>query len=153
MSRIAAGVLGTALIAIYYVGSRRLVTTDQQWFRSLSKPAWQPPRVVVGLIWPYNFAMLIIATWVVASRLPNTHQSVWLSSLALSVVATLSWAWLFFSRHSLLASAVALTLATLFTIPLLAISFRASLVLGVAFVPYQLWLALATSLAFGYSSQ
>ena len=41
-------------------------------------------------------------------------------------------------------------LATVFTIPLLVIAFRVSPVLGIAFLPYQLWLAVATSLAFGY---
>ena len=62
MSRNIVGVLGTAIIAIYIFGSGRLVTTDQQWYRLLSKPAWQPPSYVVGLIWPYNFALLIAAT-------------------------------------------------------------------------------------------
>jgi tryptophan-rich sensory protein len=78
---------------------------------------------------------------------------VWLISLALSVAAALVWAWLFFKLHSLPASAVALVFASLFTIPLLVISFRTSPALGIAFVPYQIWLAVATSLAFGYASQ
>ncbi|NCV76028.1 tryptophan-rich sensory protein, partial [bacterium] len=54
--------------------------------------------------------------------------------------------------HSLPASAVALVFASLFTIPLLVISFRASPALGIAFVPYQIWLAIATALAFNYAS-
>ena len=153
MSRNIVGFLGTAIIAIYIFGSGRLVTTDQQWYRTLLKPSWQPPSYVIGLIWPYNFALLIAATWVVASRLSSTHQLVWLISLALSVAAALVWAWLFFKLHSLPASAIALVLASLFTIPLLVISFRASPALGIAFVPYQLWLAVATSLAFSYASQ
>ena len=152
MNRNIVGILGTAIIAIYIIGSGRLVTTDQQWYRSLPKPAWQPPSIVIGLIWPYNFALLIIATWVIASRLSNAQQLVWLISLALSVAAALSWAWLFFKLHSLPASAVALVFASLFTIPLLVISFRASPALGIALVPYQLWLAVATSLAFSYAS-
>ena len=119
MSRNVVGIFGTAIIAVYVIGSGRLVATDTQWYRTLIKPAWQPPGVVVGLIWPYNFALLIIATWVVSSRLSSTHQLVWLSCLALSVVASLSWAWLFFNPHSLIASAVALVLASAFTIPLL----------------------------------
>jgi len=147
------GILGTAIVAIYIFGSGRLVTTDQQWYRSLPKPSWQPPSFVVGLIWPYNFALLIAASWIVASRLSNTQQLVWLISLALSVAAALVWAWLFFKLHSLPASAVALVFASLFTIPLLVISFRASPALGIAFVPYQIWLAIATSLAFSYASQ
>jgi len=97
MSHIVVGILGTAIIAIYAVSSRRLVATDSQWYRSLVKPAWQPPRVVIGLIWPYNFAMLTTATWVVASHLSNTHHLVWLMSLTLSVLASLAWAWLFFN--------------------------------------------------------
>ncbi len=152
MSSNIVGILGTAIIAIYIFGSGRLVTTDQQWYRTLPKPSWQPPSYVVGLIWPYNFALLIAASWIVASRLSSTHQLVWLISLALSVAAALVWAWLFFKLHSLPASAVALVFASLFTIPLLVISFRASPALGIAFVPYQLWLAVATALAFSYAS-
>ena len=153
MSRNIVGITGTAIIAIYVVLSGRWVATDAQWYRSLSKPAWQPPSFLFGLIWPYNFAMLVVATWIVASRLSNTHQLVWLISLALSVAAALVWAWLFFKLHALPASAVALVFASLFTIPLLVISFRASPALGIAFVPYQIWLAIATSLAFSYSAQ
>ena len=153
VSRIAVGILGTAIIAIYAVSSGRLVATDTQWYRSLEKPAWQPPGIVVGLIWPYNFAMLTTATWIVASRLSGTHHLIWLTSLALSVLAAIAWAWLFFTPHALFASGVALVFATLFAIPLLVVSFSASLALGFAFVPYQLWLILATSIAFAFSAQ
>jgi len=152
MSRIVVGILGTAIIALYAVGSGRLVATDTQWYRSLSQPAWKPPSIVIGLIWPYNFAMLTTASWVVAGRLSSTHHLIWLASLTLSVLAALAWAWLFFNPHALIASGVALVFATLFAVPLLVISFNASPALGIAFVPYQLWLVLATSLAFGYSA-
>ena len=152
MSRNVVGVLGTVIIAIYIIGSSRWVATDAQWYRSLPRPSWQPPSSVFGIIWPYNFAMLVVATWLVASRLSNTSHVVWLVSLALSVVAALTWAWLFYVPHSLVASGFALVLATVFTIPLLVIAFRISPVLGFAFLPYQLWLAVATSLAFGYAA-
>ena len=150
MSRNVVGVLGTVIIAIYIIGSSRWVATDAQWYRSLPRPAWQPPSSVFGIIWPYNFAMLVVATWLVANRLSTENQMIWLLSLALSVTAALTWAWLFYGPHLLLASGFALVLATVFTIPLLVIAFRVSPVLGIAFLPYQLWLAVATSLAFGY---
>ena len=152
MSRNVVGVLGTVLIAIYVIGSGRMVATDAQWYRSLPRPSWQPPSSVFGIIWPYNFAMLVTATWLVTSRLSTANQIIWLLSLALSVTAALTWAWLFFGPHAILASGFALVLATVFTIPLLVIAFRVSPVLGFAFLPYQLWLAVATSLAFGYAS-
>jgi tryptophan-rich sensory protein len=152
MSRNLVGVFGTVIIAIYIIGSSRWVATDADWYRSLARPSWQPPSSVFGIIWPYNFAMLITATWLVASRLSTANQMIWLLSLALSVTAALTWAWLFYGPHLLLASGFALALATMFTIPLLVIAFRVSPVLGFAFLPYQLWLAVATSLAFGYAA-
>ena len=152
MSRNVVGVLGTVIVAIYVIGSGRMVATDAEWYRSLPRPAWQPPSSVFGIIWPYNFAMLVTATWLVANRMSSGNQVVWLISLALSVVAALTWAWLFYGPHLLLASGFVLVLATLFTIPLLVIAFRVSPVLGFAFLPYQLWLAVATSLAFGYAA-
>ena len=152
MSRNAVGVLGTVIIAIYIIGSSLWVATDAQWYRSLPRPAWQPPSSVFGIIWPYNFAMLVVATWLVANRLSTENQMIWLLSLALSVTAALTWAWLFYVPHAILASGFALVLATVFTIPLLVIAFRVSPVLGFAFLPYQFWLAVATSLAFGYAS-
>ena len=152
MSRNVVGVLGTVIIAIYVIGSGRMVATDAEWYRSLPRPSWQPPSSVFGIIWPYNFAMLVTATWLVANRLSTANQMIWLLSLALSVTAALTWAWLFYGPHLLLASGFALVLATVFTIPLLVIAFRVSPVLGFAFLPYQLWLAVATSLAFGYAS-
>ena len=152
MSRNLVGVLGTVIVAIYAIGSGRMVATDAEWYRSLPRPSWQPPSSVFGIIWPYNFAMLVTATWLVASRLSTANQMIWLLSLALSVTAALTWAWLFYGPHLLLASGFALVLATVFTIPLLVIAFRVSPVLGFAFLPYQLWLAVATSLAFGYAS-
>ena len=153
MSRNVVGVLGTFIVAIYVIGSGRLVATDAEWYRSLPRPAWQPPSSVFGIIWPYNFAMLVVATWLVAGRLSTANQMIWLLSLALSVTAALTWAWLFYVPHSLLASGFALVLATVFTVPLLVIAFRVSPVLGLAFLPYQLWIAIATSLAFSYASQ
>ena len=153
MSRNLVGVFGTVIIAIYIIGSSRWVATDAQWYRSLARLAWQPPSSVFGIIWPYNFAMLVTATWLVASRLSTANQMIWLLSLALSVTAALTWAWLFYGPHLLLASGFALVLATVFTIPLLVIAFRVTPVLGFAFLPYQLWLAVATSLAFGYAAK
>jgi tryptophan-rich sensory protein len=53
----------------------------------------------------------------------------------------------------LTASGYALALATLLTLPLVVVAFRASMALGIALVPYQVWLAVATTLAFEYASR
>ena len=153
MSRAFVGGVSTALVVVYAVGAGRWVSSDPGWYRSLVRPPWQPPDVVFGLIWPYNFVMLAVAGWAVAGRESRSEHVVWLASLALSIAAALAWAWLFYVPHSLTASGYALALATVLTVPLLVVAFRASLLLGVALLPYQAWLAVAASLAFGYASR
>ena len=153
MSRAFVGIVSTLLVVGYAIGAGRWVSSDPGWYRSLVRPPWQPPDVVFGLIWPYNFVLLGVASWAIAARDSRTEHLIWLGSLALSVVAALTWAWLFYVPHSLTASGFALTAATLLTIPLTVLSFRASTALGIALLPYQLWLAVATSLAFGYSTR
>ena len=153
MTRALVGGVSTAIVIAYAIGAGRWVSTDANWYRSLTKPPWQPPDVVFGLIWPYNFVMLAVAGWAVAARESRTEHVVWLASLALSVVAALTWAYLFYVPHSLIASGFALTAATLLTLPLVLLTFQASTPLGLALLPYQVWLAVATSLAFGYASR
>jgi tryptophan-rich sensory protein len=153
MPRALVGGLGTLIVVVYAIGAGRWVSTDAGWYRSLVRPPWQPPDVVFGLIWPYNFVMLVVASWAVAAREQRVEHVVWLVSLALSVVAALTWAYQFYVPHALTAAGFALAAATLLTLPLIVVAFRVSLLLGVALVPYQLWLAVATSLAFGYASR
>ena len=153
MSRTLVGGVSTAVVVVYAIGAGRWVSTDAGWYRALTKPPWQPPDVVFGLIWPYNFVMIAVAGWAVAARDSRTEHVVWIISLALSVAAALYWAYLFYVPHSLWASGVALTTATLLTVPLIVLAFRASIPLGFALLPYQLWLSVATSLAFGYAAR
>ena len=153
MARALVGGLSTLLVVVYAIGAGSWVSTDGDWYRSLVRPPWQPPDVVFGLIWPYNFLMLAVAGWLVAARDSRTEHLVWIGSLALSVAAALTWAWLFYVPHSLTASGIALAAATLLTVPLTLMAFRVSTGVGIALVPYQAWLAIATSLAFGYAAR
>jgi tryptophan-rich sensory protein len=153
MSRGVVGGLSTLLVVVYAVGAGRWVSTDAGWYRSLVRPPWQPPDVVFGLIWPYNFVMIGVAGWIVAGREQRTEQIVWLVSLVLSIAAALTWAYQFYVPHALTTAGVALAAATVLTLPLVVVAFRTATWVGVALVPYQLWLAVATSLAFGYASR
>ena len=153
MTRATVGVVSIALVVVYAIGAGRWVSSDAGWYRSLTRPPWQPPDVVFGLIWPYNFVMLGVAGWLVAGRSPRNEQIAWITCLALSIVAALVWTWLFYVPHELRASGFALAAATLLTVPLVVIAVRASAPVGTALVVYLGWLAVATSLAFGYASR
>lgn len=139
-----------AAVIAYAVLSGVWVGTDSGWYRSLEQPAWQPPSWVFGVIWPYNFIALAVVSSIVAWRSTPGLVGVLMIFLILSIAAALAWAYLFYVPHNLIAAAIALSTAGVLTIPIVIVAFLTGPVLGVALLPYQIWVVLAASLSWGY---
>ena len=150
--KFAAGAIGIALVLVYAFGSGIWVSNAPGWYTALNRPPWQPPNFVFGLIWPYNFIMLGIAAFNVAQSLNRTQTITWLFFFCASVASALVWAYQFYVPHNLSVAAIALGLAAMLTIPVLYLTFKASLIIGLLLVPYQVWVIIATTLAWGYST-
>ncbi len=144
---------GIGLVLIYAFGSGIWVSSAPGWYSSLVRPPWQPPDFVFGIIWPYNFIMLGIAAFNVAQTLSRTLTIAWLIFFAASVAAALTWAYQFYVPHNLSIAAITLGITALLTIPVLYITFKASLLIGLLLIPYQIWVSIATTLAWGYSTR
>jgi tryptophan-rich sensory protein len=152
LTKVWAGAATVVIVAIYAFGSSRWVDSGGEWYRALRRPAWQPPDALFGIAWTYNFAAIVVAGVVVSMHGSNGQRWTWLAALAASVIAALSWAWLFYIRHALWSSAVALLVAALVTAVVVQVAWTTRWWAGAVLLPYILWLAVATSLAFGYAS-
>lgn len=148
--RIVAAAIAVLLVAGYAVGSGRWVTTGSAWYLSLQQPPWQPPPAVFGLAWTYNFTVLVVAGLALALRAAPGRVTVFLATLAVSIVLAIGWAYLFYVPHALVAAAIALTLCALVTVIPVAVAFAERAWVGWILVPYLLWLVIATSLSWGY---
>jgi tryptophan-rich sensory protein len=142
--------IGILFVVIYAFGSGIWVSSSPGWYASLNRPSWQPPSAVIGLIWPYNFAVLGIASYQVSRSLTRIENISWLVFFGLSIAAALTWAYQFYVPHNFLFASIALTSAALLTLPVLLLAFRASMAMGLLLIPYQIWVAIAASLAWGY---
>jgi tryptophan-rich sensory protein len=142
--------IGILFVFIYAFGSGIWVSSSPGWYASLNRPAWQPPSAIFGLIWPYNFIVLGIASYQVSKSLTRFENITWLVFFGLSIVAALIWAYQFYVPHNFLIASIALTSTAVLTIPVLFLTFRASLAMGLFLLPYQIWVAVAASLAWGY---
>ena len=142
--------IGILFVFIYAFGSGIWVSSSPGWYSTLNRPSWQPPSAFIGLIWPYNFAVLGIASYQVSRSLNRIENVTWLVFFGLSIAAALTWAYQFYVPHNFLYASLALTSAALLTLPMLLLTFRASLAMGLLLVPYQIWVAIAASLAWGY---
>ena len=144
-------VTGIGLVFIYAIGSSLWVNTGDNWYRSLNAPAWQPPDFIFGVIWPYNFVILGVASYVVANRLSTPKALIYLSLFAISIICALTWAYQFYQPHNLQLASVALIGTAVLTIPMILIAFRTSTPIAVALLPYQAWVATAATLSYQYS--
>jgi benzodiazapine receptor len=149
--RIGLAAVGILTVMGYALGSGFWVSSDSGWYRALVQPSWQPPDWVFGVIWPYNFIVLGIVSYVVAYRASTAQAWLWLGFFILSVIAALAWSYLFYVPHNISLSAVALSFAALLTLPVLIITFQTALTYGWLLLPYQIWLIVAASLAVGYA--
>jgi tryptophan-rich sensory protein len=139
-----------SLVAIYAIGSGFLVNTGDSFYRFLTRPSWQPPDYVPGIVWPYNFLVLIIAGLMIANTASNLLRFSYTIAFAFSVITALVWAHSLFIQHNLILAAISLAVSALLTVPMVAIAFQTDWKIGLALIPYLLWLIFAASLSVGY---
>jgi tryptophan-rich sensory protein len=151
MSRGVVAVGTVVVVAVYAIGAGVWSSSDPGWYAALAKPAWQPPDWVFGVMWPYNFAALLVVGLVLATSRPASASVPWLAVLVVSVVFALGWAYLFYAPHALTAAAVCLGLAAVLTWVLVVLAARELPWTGLVLLPYALWVSVATALAVAYS--
>ena len=149
--RIACVAIGFALIALY-AGGANYWNRQDGWYEGLQQPSWQPPDFVFGIIWPYNFVVIGVALYAIASQAKPAIITTALIVFAASVLFALRWSYLFYSEHAISQSASSLLLAAILTLPLVAITFTTSWKVGIALIPYQIWIFLAAALSRSYAN-
>ena len=143
-------IINISLVVIYAIGSGLWVNSGDGFYRSLKRPFWQPPDFLFGIAWPYNFLVLIIAGIIIANNASNLFRLSYTIAFAFSVITALVWAHSFYIQHNLTLAAISLAVTALLTVPMVAITFQTDWKIGLALLPYQLWLIVATSLSVGY---
>lgn len=143
--------INIALVLVYSIGSALWVSTGDTWYRSLNQPSWQPPNWVFGLIWPYNFLVLGILGWLVASRCNLVTNTWWSFLFGVGVVAALLWSRIFYVNHQLTIATIFLAVTALFAILLFLFSLRSVGVISVITLPYVIWVCTATYLSYSYA--
>jgi benzodiazapine receptor len=141
-------VLGlTAFVVLCFgvstLGGRATVSTMSEWYLTLPKPSWTPPRWVFGPIWALLYPLVAVAGWLAwREGRARFGPLAYLLQLALNA----AWPWFFFVEHRVdlaLACVVALWVAILGTI----VAFwRVSRGAALLMVPYLAWVGFAVAL-------
>ena len=130
-------VLATFFIA--WLGGLSTVYTDWSWYESLSKPNFNPPNYLFGIVWPILYLLMSIVSFVNA----KTIYKLYLLQLAVNGL----WSWIFFAFQSIgfafLDIVVLIFLNILIMKQLRETQAWLSLVL---YTPYILWITFASIL-------
>jgi benzodiazapine receptor len=119
----------------------------RSWYRTIERPAWNPPDGVFGPVWTGLYAMMGAAlVQIVRSDRTTMTRRIGLGLFAVQLVLNFGWSWIFFVNHDLRGALIeifALWLAIAATIATFAATRRSA---GLLLVPYLAWVSFATVL-------
>ena len=118
----------------------------RSWYRSLTKPSFNPPSWIFGPVWTTLYLLMAIAAWLVFNAAPSSARTLGLSLFIFQLALNLAWSWIFFRKHAIGAAAV--EVATLWcSIGATTIAFsQVSAAAASLMVPYWAWVTFASIL-------
>lgn len=118
------------------------------WYKTITKPSWNPPDSVFGPVWTTLFVMMAVAAWLVWKPAGFKARVMPLTLFLVQLVLNVAWSWIFFGMHQpgwAFAEIVILWGAILLTTMAF---FRCSRTAGWMMVPYLAWVSFASVLNF-----
>jgi tryptophan-rich sensory protein len=119
------------------------------WYAGLDKPATTPPDWLFGVVWPVLYVLMGIAVWRIWWRFGLADGARPLGLFAVQFAANLAWTPAFFGLQNVTAGAVWILVVLALATATAVVFFRRDLAAGLLLVPYLVWLAYASVVAWG----
>ena len=128
------------------LGARWTAPEIPSWYRTLSKPPFNPPPWIFGPVWTLLYLLMAIAAWRILHAPASADHTAALAIFAIQLGLNLLWSWIFFRRHAL-GAALAEVICLWLAIALSAILFaRIDSIAAWLLAPYLAWTAFASLL-------
>ncbi len=140
-----------AVVVTAAVGGLASRPAESDWYSTLRKPSFQPPRQVFPIVWPILYADIAAVSASTVDDLEDQRRPekarAFRAALATNLLLNGGWTWLFFNRRRLGASAVVAAALTASSADLTRRAVEARAGRGAPLVLYPLWCAFATALS------
>ncbi|KAK7080150.1 hypothetical protein SK128_020451 [Halocaridina rubra] len=126
----------------------------KSWYEHIKKPNWRPPNWAFGPVWTYLYCSMGYASYRVwlefdaPSVMPVTELPVPLKLFLLQIFLNWIWTPIFFGMKNLLLALIEILMLDAAVIMTGLAFWNKDEVAGLLFVPYVIWLTLATTLTF-----
>lgn len=131
-------------------GLGAMVTTPEidGWYRTITKPSWNPPDYVFGPVWTTLFVLMAIAAWIVWKPAGLQNAKTPLALFAVQLALNVAWSWVFFGMHQPGWAFVEIVVLWLAIVATTVAFFRCSKMAGCLLFPYLAWVSFAGILNF-----
>jgi translocator protein len=140
LAKTAAAVAATAL-----AGSVA-TTPASEWYRSLDKPAWQPPPAAFPAVWTPLYGLIAVAAARVVDRARGGERNAFKRAFAANLALNAGWTTVFFRARRPGLALLEIALLNGSNVDLLRRAWRADRLAGAALAPYVAWTGFATAL-------
>ena len=88
-------------LGIGFLGGRWTGPEIRGWYRTITKPSFNPPNWVFAPVWTTLYILMGIAAWLVTECPASLPRSIGLSFFFLQLALNLAWSWIFFRQHAI----------------------------------------------------
>eukprot|EP00096_Caligus_rogercresseyi_P015719 TRINITY_DN8188_c0_g1_i1.p1 TRINITY_DN8188_c0_g1~~TRINITY_DN8188_c0_g1_i1.p1 ORF type:complete len:175 (+),score=15.88 TRINITY_DN8188_c0_g1_i1:37-561(+) len=124
---------------------------DREWFNNLNKPALNPPSWLFAPVWTYLYLSMGLASYLVykagGERL-NGPAGIPLAIYIAQLLINWSWSPIFFGFKQIVLAFYILVVIDIGVATTMIAFFRLSIIAGLLFIPYLVWVSFATYLSY-----
>ena len=118
------------------------------WYRSLEKPAWNPPDFIFAPVWTLLYILMAVAAWLVWLHGEKGKRLLSLSVFTVQLGVNALWSWLFFGIKRPDLAFIDIVVMWVLISATIALFWKVKRSAGLLLVPYLAWVSFATALNF-----
>jgi benzodiazapine receptor len=81
-----------------------------RWYRTLTKPSFNPPGWIFAPVWTTLYLLMAIAAWLTFNAAASPTRTLGLVLFFVQLALNLAWSWIFFRKHAIGSAAVEVAL-------------------------------------------
>lgn len=135
-----------APLAVGGIGGVATVSSLQSWYRTLEKPAWNPPDQVFGPVWTTLYLLMGVALALARRASPEDQRGRIEAVFGLQLALNLAWSFAFFSGRNPAAGVAVILVLWASIVATIAEFGRVRRLAAMLLLPYLAWVTFATVL-------